>query len=215
MGAMSSPGFPAYVFIERHSANAAVLHPFPEHNISAVRDALADADYEISILSGTEPPAGEGIYFSDEPFEDEVLGSLADALTLRGIGAYAYALYEDSLGPGMGSIAVFTRVGAAFPREGNRVVLTHMWVGAQGGAPTATTWIFGAPNDLEEANVLLSSRFDTEPVHDLEGMSAIEIRHPEFTAGVLTPAQIMDAIFQILGASGFEGPAFCFDTSSQ
>lgn len=90
-----SPGFPTYVFIERHSSNAAVLHPFPEHDVEAVREALAAAGFEISILGSGDPIRGEGIYFQDEPFGDEILGQLADALTLRGIGAYAYALLEE------------------------------------------------------------------------------------------------------------------------
>lgn len=210
-----TPGFQTYVFIERHSANAAVLHPFPEFDVEAVRDALADAGFEISILGSGEPLRGEGIYFEDEPFGDEVLGALADALTLRGIGAYAYALLEDSLGPGAGSISLFSRVGSVFPREGRRIVLTHMWVGEVEGRRTATTWFFGAPADLEEANILLGSRFDTEPVHDLNGMAAIEVRHEEVASGQTTPVRLMDEIFAILGASGFEGPAFCFDQDSQ
>lgn len=209
-----SPGFPTYVFIERHSSNAAVLHPFPEHDVEAVREALAAAGFEISILGSGDPIRGEGIYFQDEPFGDEILGQLADALTLRGIGAYAYALLEDSLGPGSGSIALFSRVGSIFPREGRRILLTHMWVSEVEGRRTATTWFFGSPEDLEEANILLGSRFDTEPVHDLNGMAAIEVRHEEVASGQTTPVKLMDEIFAILGASGFEGPAFCFDQNA-
>ena len=40
---MAELGFSTYVFIERIAANAAALHPFPEHNVALVRDALADA----------------------------------------------------------------------------------------------------------------------------------------------------------------------------
>jgi len=36
-------GFDTYVFIERIAANAAALHPFPEHRVGLVREALADA----------------------------------------------------------------------------------------------------------------------------------------------------------------------------
>ena len=211
----ASPGFPSYVFIERHSANAAVLHPFPEHEVDSVRAALADAGFEIAILGSGDPVRGEGLYFADEPFGDELLGRLADALTLRGIGAYAYALLEDSLGPEAGSISLFSRVGSAFPREGRRILLTHMWVGEVAGARTASTWFFGSPDDLEEADILLSSRFTTEPVRDPQGMAAIEIRHEEVTNGLASPMELMDAIFAILGASGFEGPAFCTDAGSR
>ena len=43
---MAELGFSTYVFIERIAANAAALHPFPEHNVALVRDALADAGFE-------------------------------------------------------------------------------------------------------------------------------------------------------------------------
>lgn len=211
----SPPGFSAYVFIERHSANAAVLHPFPEHEIASVRDALADAGFEIAILGSGEPLRGEGIYFADEPFGDECLGELADALTLRGIGAYAYALLEDSLGPDSGKISLFARVGAVFPRAGRRVILTHMWIGEVEGVRTASTWFFGSPDDLEEADILLASRFTTEPVRDLNGMAAIEIRHEEVADGLADPMELMDRIFTVLGSSGFEGPAFATDSKAQ
>ena len=45
---MPELGFSTYVFVERIAANAAALHPFPEHNIALVRDALADYDREVS-----------------------------------------------------------------------------------------------------------------------------------------------------------------------
>ena len=88
---MAELGFSTYVFIERIAANAAALHPFPEHNVALVRDALADAGFDITLLGPDAPEVGEGVYFQSEPFGDEVMGLLADALTLRGIGAYAYA----------------------------------------------------------------------------------------------------------------------------
>ena len=43
---MAELGFSTYVFIERIAANAAALHPFPEHNVALVRDALADAGFD-------------------------------------------------------------------------------------------------------------------------------------------------------------------------
>ncbi len=47
---MTELGFSTYVFIERIAANAAALHPFPEHNVALVRDALADAGFDITLL---------------------------------------------------------------------------------------------------------------------------------------------------------------------
>ena len=123
---MAELGFSTYVFIERIAANAAALHPFPEHNVALVRDALADAGFEISLLGPDAPEIGEGVYFQPEPFGDEVMGLLADALTLR-------------------------------------------------------------------------------------GMAAIEIRHPEFAAGTAEPMVLLDEIFQVLGAAGFEGITMCND----
>ena len=176
---MAELGFSTYVFIERIAANAAALHPFPEHNVALVRDALADAGFDITLLGPDAPEVGEGVYFQPEPFDDEVMGLLADALTLRGIGAYAYALVDSSLGGDAGNKAV--------------------------------TWAFGSPADLEEANRLLSEKFDTEPVTDPRGMAAIEIRHPEFAAGTAEPMVLLDEIFQVLGAAGFEGITMCND----
>ncbi len=157
---------------ERIAANAAALHPFPEHNVALVRDALADAGFDITLLGPDAPEIGEGVYFQPEPFDDEVMGLLADALTLRGIGAYAYALVDSSLGGDLADIALFTRVGDMFPRHGRHILMTRMYIHRTptGAGNKAVTWAFGSPADLEEANRLLSEKFDTEPVTDPRGM---------------------------------------------
>ena len=210
---MAELGFSTYVFIERIAANAAALHPFPEHNVALVRDALADAGFAITLLGPDAPEVGEGVYFQPEPFGDEVMGLLADALTLRGIGAYAYALVDSSLGGDLADIALFMRVGDAFPRHGRHILMTRMYIQRTptGAGNKAVTWAFGSPADLEEANRLLSEKFDTEPVTDPRGMAAIEIRHPEFAAGTAEPMVLLDVIFQVLGAAGFEGITMCND----
>ena len=210
---MAELGFSTYAFIERIAANAAALHPFPEHNVALVRDALADAGFDITLLGPDAPKVGEGVYFQPEPFGDEVIGLLADALTLRGIGAYGYALVDSSLGGELADIALFMRVGDVFPRHGRRILMTRMYIQRTptGAGNKAVTWAFGSPADLEEANRLLSERFDTEPVTDPRGMAAIEIRHPEFAAGTAEPMVLLDDIFQVLGAAGFEGITMCND----
>lgn len=210
---MPELGFSTYVFVERIAANAAALHPFPEHNIALVRDVLADAGFEISLLGPDAPATGEGVYFQSEPFGDEVMGLLADSLTLRGIGAYAYALVDSSMGGELADIALFTRVGEVFPRCGRHILMTRMYIHRTptGAGNKAVTWAFGSPADLEEANALLSQRFETEPVTDPRGMAAIEIRHPEFAAGTAEPMVLLDEIFQVLGAAGFEGITMCND----
>ena len=210
---MAELGFSTYVFIERIAANAAALHPFPEHNVALVRDALADAGFDITLLGPDAPEVGEGVYFQPEPFGDEVIGLLADALTLRGIGAYGYALVDSSLGGELADIALFMRVGNVFPRHGRHILMTRMYIQRTptGAGNKAVTWAFGSPADLEEANRLLSEKFDTEPVTDPRGMAAIEIRHPEFAAGTAEPMVLLDEIFQVLGAAGFEGITMCND----
>ena len=52
-------GFDTYVFVERIAANAAALHPFPEHHVGLVREALADAGLEVSVLGPGAPEVGE------------------------------------------------------------------------------------------------------------------------------------------------------------
>ena len=175
--------------------------------------ALEEAGLPISIMGEHAPERGEGIYFQEEPFPDEFLGILADALSVRGIGAYAYCLVDGSLGDL--DLHLFTRVGGSFPRAGKKVVLMRLYLGRNAEGPAATTWIFGAPADLEEVNGLLREKYDTQPVSDPAGFAAIEIQHPEFSAGLQEPSQIMDDIFQTLGRHGFEGPAFVEDHFSQ
>ena len=46
-------------------------------------------------------------------------------------------------------------------------------------------------------------------------MAAIEIRHPEFAAGTAEPMVLLDEIFQVLGAAGFEGITMCNDPGNQ
>ena len=210
-------GFPTYVFIERNSANSAVLHPYPETKIEAVRDALDDAGYDMEILgkgdinTGRER-AGEGIYFTEQPFPDEVLGDLADALIVRGFGAFAYSLIESSFDSGA-KISLFTRMGKNIVQAGNRVIMTHMYIGEIEGKKEARTWFFGSPTDLAEAEMLSLSRFSTQPVHDVHGMAAIEIVHADYSQGFLSHTELMSAMLNVLGKSGYNGPAFVTDSS--
>ena len=124
---------------------------------------------------------------------------------------------DSSLGGDLADIALFTRVGDAFPRHGRRILMTRMYIHRTptGAGNKAVTWAFGSPADLEEANRLLSEKFDTEPVTDPRGMAAIEIRHPEFAAGTAEPMVLLDEIFQVLGAAGFEGITMCNDPGQQ
>ena len=52
---MDELGFSTYVFIERIAANAAALHPFPEHNVALALDALAYAGFDITLLGPDAP----------------------------------------------------------------------------------------------------------------------------------------------------------------
>ena len=102
---------------------------------------------------------------------------------------------DSSLGGELADIALFMRVGDVFPRHGRRILMTRMYIHRTptGAGNKAVTWAFGSPADLEEANRLLSQKFDTEPVTDPRGMAAIEIRHPEFAAGTAEPMVLLDA----------------------
>ena len=114
----------------------------------------------------------------------------------------------DSLaGRELADIALFTRVGDVFPRHGRHILMTRMYIQRTptGAGNKAVTWAFGSPADLEEANRLLSEKFETEPVTDPRGMAAIEIRHPEFAAGTAEPMVLLDDIFQVLGGRRLRG----------
>ena len=152
------------------------------------------------------------MYFQPE-LGDEVIGLLADALTLRGIGAYGYALVDSSLGGELADIALFMRVGDVFPRHGRRILMTRMYIHRTptGAGNKAVTWAFGSPADLEEANRLLSEKFDTEPVSDPRAWPLSRSATPEFAAGTAEPMVLLDDIFQVLGAAGFEGITMCND----
>jgi len=47
------------------------------------------------------------------------------------------------------------------------------------------------------------------------GRAAIEPRPPEFAAGTAEPMVLLDEIFQVLGAAGFEGITMCNDPGQQ
>ncbi|WP_026459697.1 hypothetical protein [Schaalia suimastitidis] len=200
-------GFQTYVFVERVSQNAALLHPFPEYSYQTVADALTEAGIDARPFGPDMPERGELMYFQESAFDDDVLGLIADSLTLRGIGAYAYSLLDEDIGDAY--VHVFRREGQAWPRSGRRIVLTRLYVGDDEDGPAATTWIFGAANDLEEALTALSAHFTVSPVADPSGVAALEIRHPEFRVGLQSPMELMDQVLQVLGSAGFEGPAFC------
>ena len=81
---MAELGFSTYVFIERIAANAAALHPFPEHNVALVRDALADAGFDITLLGPEAPKVGDAqrlknkaqrslVWYLDEKEEDAIV----------------------------------------------------------------------------------------------------------------------------------------------
>lgn len=205
--------FSTCAFIERAATNAVALHPFPEYNVALVRDALAGAGFNTTLLGLDAPEVGEGVYFQSKPFGGEVTGLLADVLTLRGIGAYAYAPVDSSLGGDLTDIALFIRMDDVFPRHKRHILMTRMYTQRtpSGAGNKAVTWAFGSPTNLKETNRLLSKEFDTEPVTDPCRMAAIRIHHPRFAAGTTEPMILLNEIFQVLGAAGFEGIMMCND----
>ena len=81
---MAELGFSTYVFIERIAANAAALHPFPEHNVALVRDALADAGFDITLLGPDEADYAKGTISIQSPVGVALLGKeVGDEITVN------------------------------------------------------------------------------------------------------------------------------------
>ncbi len=117
------------------------------------------------------------MYFSpSQRFGDERSSGFSRGHDLRGIGAYGYALVDSSLGGSWPDIAPCLCAWVTCSRATNLHILMtpHGHIHRTPGAGSkAVTWAL--PADLEEANRLLSEKFDTEPVSDPRGMAAVKI----------------------------------------
>ncbi|WP_312350426.1 hypothetical protein [Actinomyces sp.] len=206
------PGFDTYAFVQRMGANVALVHTWPGEASSLVHRTLGDAGIETSLVGEDQPGGGAVMYFAEEDFEDDMLGRIADELTLRGIGAYAHTLVHDDVADA--HVDAFTRVGVAHPHEGRRVVLVHTFIHDAPEGIGATTWIFGAPGDLADVALALNPRFEVAPVREPAGLAALEVIHLELNAGLARPVEVQRSLTGALRSAGFEGPVLMTNNST-
>ena len=200
----NTPGFETYAFVQRMAANVALVHTWPGEAAALAHRALDEGDTRTSLVGEDQPGGGAVMYFAEDDFGDDRLGELADELTLRGIGAYAYSLVHYYLADA--HVDAFARVGRAHPREGRKVVLVHTFIHDVPEGIGATTWVFGASGDLAEAALAQSPRFEVAPVREPEGLTALEVSHLELNAGLSRPVEAQRSLTQALQEAGFEGP---------
>ncbi|MGO3796535.1 MAG: hypothetical protein ACTJGR_05375 [Pauljensenia sp.] len=208
----STPGFDTYAFVQRMGANVALVHTWPGEASTLAHRALSDAGIETSLVGEDQPGGGAVMYFAEEDFEDDALGTLADELTLRGIGAYAHTLVHGDVADA--HVDAFTRVGHAHPHEGRRVVLVHTFIHDAPEGIGATTWIFGAPGDLAGAALVLDPRFEVAPVREPGGLAALEVIHLELNAGLARPVEAQRSLTCALQEAGFVGPVLMTNNST-
>ncbi len=206
------PGFESYAFVQRMGPNVALIHPWPDGSAQRVCEALDDAGLPFDLVGQDQPGGGAVICFFDDDFEDELLGVIADQLSRRGIGAFAHALVHSDIADA--HVDVFTRTGSCHPLSGRGVVLVHTYIHDVPEGIGATTWIFGAPDDLVTAATALSATFDVEPVRDPDGIATLEIPHPEVAAGLDLPRDAQRAVVATLGQAGLEGPILVTNNAS-
>lgn len=208
------PGI-THVFIERIAPNAAMLHPHPQEHAATVTHILVDNGWAASMVGPEKPVRGGVLFFDGSEFDDTVLGDIASVLNDSGIGAYAHELV-DSLDTFGEPTLVFHRSGT-FPTSGNRVLLSHTYLFDD----QATTWLFGAPTDLRDANLVLSEQnlpIDILPVYSLPTEThtpplpeAVEIRHLNPTLDSDEAAHIASPVVDTLTLAGFSGPIIMTD----
>lgn len=213
------------VFIERIAPNAAMLHPHPQEHASAVCDLLTRLGWAASLVGPEKPVRGGVLFFDGSEFDDAVLGDLADALNDEadaGVAAYAYECVE-AIGEDGDPALVFRRVGSHIPKVGNGVLLTHTYLFDD----MATTWLYGAAQDLMKACVAIDAGVTGVrilPVHSgprlggqalppgvHPGLDAVEIRH---LSPILDSEEAVDIARDVVDAlivAGLSGPIILTD----
>ena len=154
-------GFEVYAFTQRLGQNVVVLHPYPETALDLVRRTVIDGGVGASLLAADLPGQGTAMIVAEDFITEEQVGHVTDDLTLRGVGAYGYAFVGGA----------FRRVGQAWPREGRRVVLAHTFVHQSGPDLAATSWVMGAPGDLEDLGRVLDPVVGVELFGDDAGVA--------------------------------------------
>lgn len=205
-----------YVFVERIAPNAAMLHPHPQENASTVAQMLVERGWAASMVGPEKPLRGGVLFFDGSEFDDAVLGDIATTLNSQGVGCYAHELVDSVDDDGQPTL-VFHRSGT-FPTSGNRVLLTHSYLFDD----MATTWLFGAPTDLEAACQILRVEVDdvrVMPVYTLGSVDdnapplpeAVEVRHVAPIFSDEEAADIASPLVDALTMAGFSGPIIMTD----
>lgn len=193
MAEVERAGFEVYAFTQRLASNVVVLHPYPETALDLVRRTVVDGGVGASLLAADLPGQGSAMVVADDFITEDQLGHLTDDLTLRGVGAYGYAFVQGA----------FRRVGQAWPREGRRVVLTHTFIHDAGEELAATSWIMGAPADLEDLGRVLDPVVGVQPFGDDSGVASLRVDHLEVEAGFVDPAEASGSLLAEVGEAGY------------
>ena len=186
-------GFEVYAFTQRLGQNVVVLHPYPETALDLVRRTVIDGGVGASLLAADLPGQGTAMIVAEDFITEEQVGHVTDDLTLRGVGAYGYALVGGA----------FRRVGQAWPREGRRVVLAHTFVHQSGPDLAATSWVMGAPGDLEDLGRVLDPVVGVELFGDDAGVASLRVDHFEVEAGFVDPAEASRSLLGAIEDAGF------------
>lgn len=154
-------------------SNVALVRTNPPSRAPQALTALVDAGYDPSIVGMEFEHGPHLLLWFPEDFDDEALGTIADALSARGVPACAYAARHEH---GERHIHRYVREGHAFPQH----PLGRIFVDGSVMDETSTRvdlWFFGAAADLELAQSLAAAvtprcnRFEGP-----RGLEALEIR---------------------------------------
>lgn len=198
------PGSAVRALVARFGANVATLSVWPMEAIDLAVAAANRAGFDFTAThDGTY---GTALYWQPEDFDDHFLGTIADALSRHGVGAYAYRLNHADTDEQ--HVDVFVRLGERFPRVGGRVVFVQVREYAAGDEHTGpSTVVLGAPDDLAELLPMLQVRFMPEPSYTPDGgMASIVILHEDVTGGILEADEVIDDLRSLIVGAGFEGP---------
>lgn len=206
-GMSTSSGSAVRALVERFGSNVATLSVWPMEAVDLAVAAANRAGYEFSATH--DGNYGTALYWQPDDFDDEFLGSIADALNSHGIGAYAYRLNHANTDER--HVDVYVRLGERVPRVGGRVVFVRMTeYEVRRGGTGLTTVVFGAPDDLAELLPALQVRFVPEPSYAPDGtIASILVSHEDVAGGILDADEVIDDLRRLIEEAGFEGPVTC------
>lgn len=202
--------------VTRMGANAALVRVWPEEGMPAVIDGARQEGFDLQL---PVPGRSWTVWWQRQDFEDERMGQLAQALTRRGVLAYAYAgscdealLLEQPTAEQM-VMRPLKRLLSA-PRTGQRTVFVQVVVwdapsaaGAEGcgldGQERMRSVIYGAGADLVRLRPFLARRFVVETVSDTWGICALSMEHVDVSAALATREEVMEDLRRCLASARF------------